>query len=602
MFTTTDPHTPSPRRPLPISSTPMMTTPVNPPPKASSQSCLPRPLFQEEPETFSTKKEKRVGGLFRPPPRPPAKSCPPKSRVFRHSNLLKAQAVSFNDTSDKHTLTGTPLHSAVYDTKKDQSYFQQAFIIEAEVGAGYFGTVYRVRSREDSQLYAVKIAREVYRGPSDRARKLEEVRKHQFLPPHSNLVRFYHSWEEKARLYQQFELCKVSLQEMGQQGRLDEDTIWGYMVDLLLAVQHLHEHDLVHMDIKPENIFIGMDGICKLGDFGLVIDLATGGDDGIEGDSCYLAPEVLSGRYTKACDLFSLGVTLLELATDMDLPRGGQLWHDLRNRGPDPSITMHLQPELRRVVQLMMTRDPDRRPGVKQLLELPCIIRAVRRRSRQLMVSKVREMALRMVLMFVPLVTFVLALLESIVHPLRQLVAPNPPGTPPPPSLPAPQYLPDCFSDDDDDCTVSSGGSSLAAPLQSSTSSDQSHVSQSHMSPCAPHDLTTHTSTPHSYYFSPTDPISTSHSPLKRPLTSPGPRSRGRFLARTPGSKCKVSPGKRLFWGDVGDGRGVGDSPVVTPATDSVQGKEDDEDSDVELVTMKPQSLAATFDYFSDDD
>ena len=48
------------------------------------------------------------------------------------------------------------------------------------------------------------------------------------------------------------------------------------MVDLLKALQHLHDHDLVHMDIKPENIFIGMDGICKLGDFGLMIDLAKG--------------------------------------------------------------------------------------------------------------------------------------------------------------------------------------------------------------------------------------------------------------------------------------------------------------------------------------
>jgi len=55
---------------------------------------------------------------------------------------------------------------------------------------------------------------------------------------------------------------------------LPESLIWAYSVDLLLAVKHLHDHNLIHMDIKPENIFIGMDGICKLGDFGLVIDLA----------------------------------------------------------------------------------------------------------------------------------------------------------------------------------------------------------------------------------------------------------------------------------------------------------------------------------------
>ena len=56
-------------------------------------------------------------------------------------------------------------------------------------------------------------------------------------------------------------------------------------MDLLLAVEHLHDHGLIHMDIKPENIFIGRDGRAKLGDFGLVIDLAK--DDtahAVEGD------------------------------------------------------------------------------------------------------------------------------------------------------------------------------------------------------------------------------------------------------------------------------------------------------------------------------
>ena len=68
-----------------------------------------------------------------------------------------------------------------------------------------------------------------------------------------------------------------NLQDLGsKEGRLAEEVIWAYMVDLLKALQHLHDHDLVHMDIKPENIFIGMDGICKLGDFGLMIDLAKG--------------------------------------------------------------------------------------------------------------------------------------------------------------------------------------------------------------------------------------------------------------------------------------------------------------------------------------
>lgn len=50
-----------------------------------------------------------------------------------------------------------------------------------------------------------------------------------------------------------------------------------------------------------------------------------------EGDSKYLATEVLEGIYTPSCDVFSLGVTLLELATDLVLPPNGVLWHELRN-------------------------------------------------------------------------------------------------------------------------------------------------------------------------------------------------------------------------------------------------------------------------------
>ena len=54
---------------------------------------------------------------------------------------------------------------------------------------------------------------------------------------------------------------------------IPESTIWDFLIDLLLAFKHLHDRKLVHMDIKPDNIFISFEGYCKLGDFGLVIDL-----------------------------------------------------------------------------------------------------------------------------------------------------------------------------------------------------------------------------------------------------------------------------------------------------------------------------------------
>ena len=71
------------------------------------------------------------------------------------------------------------------------------------------------------------------------------------------------------------------------------------MVDLLLAVEHLHDHGLIHMDIKPENIFIGRDGICKVGDFGLMLDLsaADARKQAMEGDSRLLFLESIVSTF-----------------------------------------------------------------------------------------------------------------------------------------------------------------------------------------------------------------------------------------------------------------------------------------------------------------
>ena len=63
----------------------------------------------------------------------------------------------------------------------------------------------------------IAISSERYRGLSDRKEKLEEVRKHQFLLPHSNCVHFYQSWEDNGRLYQKFELCQKSLMDVSEE-------------------------------------------------------------------------------------------------------------------------------------------------------------------------------------------------------------------------------------------------------------------------------------------------------------------------------------------------------------------------------------------------
>lgn len=94
----------------------------------------------------------------------------------------------------------------------------------------------------------------------------------------------------------------------------------------------MHDKDLIHLDIKLDNILITKDNVCKLSDFGNVYDLNSNDKlSGNEGDSRYVAPELMDGNFCKASDVFSLGLTMLELAYNLDLPRNGDTWQELRN-------------------------------------------------------------------------------------------------------------------------------------------------------------------------------------------------------------------------------------------------------------------------------
>lgn len=85
-------------------------------------------------------------------------------------------------------------------------------------------------------------------------------------------------------------------------GSMSEQRKWKLLREMLLALDFIHRHGMVHLDLKPENIFIKNDQF-KLGDFGLV-SKTTSHNDVEEGDSRYMSKELLSGDHddlTKVC-------------------------------------------------------------------------------------------------------------------------------------------------------------------------------------------------------------------------------------------------------------------------------------------------------------
>ena len=128
----------------------------------------------------------------------------------------------------------------------------------------------------------------------------------------------------------------------------------------------------MHLDIKLDNILITDEKHCKLADFGLVFDLSNSpGSRAIEGDSKYLAPELMQGHYDLPNDIFSLGISVLELASNLELPANGKLWLELRELVLPEAAMKLISPELQAVIKTMMDPDPTKRPTVNQLLRHP---------------------------------------------------------------------------------------------------------------------------------------------------------------------------------------------------------------------------------------
>ena len=85
----------------------------------------------------------------------------------------------------------------------------------------------------------------------------------------------------------------------------------------MMGLQILHNNNIMHRDLKLENLMLGKDGYLKIVDFGLVRVLRQGEtSDSIVGTPAYFAPEILKGeRYDKTADFWSVGIIMYQMLT-----------------------------------------------------------------------------------------------------------------------------------------------------------------------------------------------------------------------------------------------------------------------------------------------
>ncbi|CAF3491232.1 unnamed protein product [Rotaria sp. Silwood1] len=316
---------------------------------------------------FSSKKASRRSTTLNKPPKPV--SC----RVFRYFTPATASRAS-NAVSVSTDSYGVALESPFYTKSDTSTYWDQCFEHLECLGRGSFAEVYKVRHKEDNQLYAIKRSLTKFRGKSDRDQKLKEVRFHETLATHRNILKIIRAWEERERLYIQTELCESNLLEYSSENPMTQSMTWHFLYQISQALDFLHSLYCVHMDVKPENILITYNGILKLCDFGIVHDLRSASTLAQDGDARYLAFEVLSGTISTAADVFSLGMAALELVSDYDMPVTGDLWTNIRELSlPTEIVSALTDIELKQLLLRMIHSDYKIRPSAKDILDSPTI-------------------------------------------------------------------------------------------------------------------------------------------------------------------------------------------------------------------------------------
>ena len=190
------------------------------------------------------------------------------------------------------------------------------------IGKGTFGQVFQVRKKDTQRIYAMKVlSKKVIVQKKEIAHTLGErnilVRTAMTHSPFIVGLKFSFQTPNDLYLVTDYMSGGELFWHLQKEGRFREDRAKFYIAELILALQHLHQHDIVYRDLKPENILLDANGHIALCDFGLSKANLT--KDATTNTFCgtteYLAPEVLLDEqgYTKMVDFWSLGVLVFEM-------------------------------------------------------------------------------------------------------------------------------------------------------------------------------------------------------------------------------------------------------------------------------------------------
>ncbi|XP_064628371.1 wee1-like protein kinase 1-A [Lineus longissimus] len=307
-----------------------------------------------------------------------------------------------DDSTDEDLEDELPSNKKIALHEINMSRYNEEFFEMSKLGDGEFGSVHKCIHRLDGCPYAIKKSKMPVAGSAYERVAMNEVYAHAVLGKHPQVVRYFSAWAENDHMYIQNEYCNGGsladvLTEQYKTGKFySEHDLCQMLRQLAKGLKYIHSQHLVHLDLKPGNIFIHREekvtnspesGVetgedeedeeelpevsYKIGDLGHVTSMATTRVE--EGDCRYLPREILLENYnqlTKA-DVFSLALTMFYAAGGGELPKNGDKWHAIRD-GILPYIS-RCSKDFNQLLQKMIDPDPSMRPTASSLTQHPLL-------------------------------------------------------------------------------------------------------------------------------------------------------------------------------------------------------------------------------------
>ena len=257
------------------------------------------------------------------------------------------------------------------------------FELISKLGEGSYSTVYKVRRKADLKMYALKKVKLKNLSEKEKQNALNEIRilasiksdhiityKEAFIEEKEKILCLVTEFANKGDLFQKITYFKQ------MQKSFEEKDIWNIFIQILQGLKCLHDHNILHRDLKSANIFLFNNNLAKIGDLNVSKVTKNGIGHTQTGTPYYASPEVWNDEsYTNKSDIWSLGCVLYEMicltppfkAESMD-----GLYHKII-KGKYNKIPEKYSKELNEILKLLFNVNPKERPSCDELLKYSII-------------------------------------------------------------------------------------------------------------------------------------------------------------------------------------------------------------------------------------